>query len=218
MYRIFIVFLTGLLLFDASGARAEAYSFVDEDGVVHFTNVPTDSRYKRVGPFKPKKSSGKRTPGASNKLAPLQHQLAKQYLEHIQEASTRFTIPIALLRAVMAVESNFNPKAVSSAGAMGLMQLMPQTASEMGVSDPYDPRQSILGGARYLRAMANQFSGDLQLTLAAYNAGHTNVNRYMDVPPFAETQEYVRRVLKLYAEYKDEDPAPPPAQSAPGGP
>jgi soluble lytic murein transglycosylase-like protein len=218
MFWISLILSVGLLFLGAPLARAETYSFVDEDGVVHFTNVPTDARYKRVGPFKPKRSSGKRAPFAGRKAGPIQHQLFKQYREHIQEASTRYSIPTTLIRAVMAVESNFNPKAVSSAGAMGLMQLMPQTASEMGVSDPYDPRQNILGGARYLRVMANQYSGDLVLTLAAYNAGHTHVSRYMDVPPFAETQDYVRRVLSLYAEYRDEDPASPPAASAPAAP
>ena len=124
--------------------------------------------------------------------------------DYIREASGRFNIPENLIRAVMAVESNFNPKAVSRVGAQGLMQLMPPTAAEMGVLDSFDPRQNILGGTRYLRTLANAFDGDLVLTLAAYNAGQNAVNRHMDIPPFAETQRYVRRVLKLYYYYKDQ--------------
>jgi len=121
---------------------------------------------------------------------------------NLQEASQRYNIPSFLIRAVMAVESNFRPDAISSAGAKGLMQLMPETAEEMGVSNIFDPRQNILGGTRYLRVLANTFNGDLVLTLAAYNAGHLAVVRHMDIPPFAETQRYVRRVLKLYYFYK----------------
>ncbi len=218
MIRIFLVLFSGWVALWATWARAETYSFVDDDGVVHFTNVPNDTRFKRVGPFKPKRSDKNRTAAASKKAGPIRHQLAAQYHDHIQEAAERYSIPVSLIRAVMAVESNFNPRAVSSAGAQGLMQLMPLTAQEMGVSDPYDPRQNILGGARYLRAMANQFSGDLVLTLAAYNAGHTHVNRYGDIPPFAETQNYVRRVLSLYWSYNDESPTASPAPSALGAP
>jgi soluble lytic murein transglycosylase-like protein len=141
-----------------------------------------------------------------------------KYDDYILEASQRFNIPTPLIRAVMAVESAFNPAAVSHAGAQGLMQLMPTTAQEMGVEEPFDPRQNILGGTRYLRVLANSFDGDLVLTLAAYNAGHQAVFRHMDIPPFAETQQYVRHVLQLYFHYKKQvKAAAPVAPTAPDG-
>ncbi len=102
----------------------------------------------------------------------------------------------------MRVESDFNSQVVSRAGAMGLMQLMPKTARSMGVSDPFDARQNILGGARYLRILANRFKGDLVLTVAAYNAGEGAVQKHNGIPPYKETQRYVRRVLKHYYAYR----------------
>jgi hypothetical protein len=189
-------------------AKAEVYTFTDEEGVVHFTNVPTDPRYRKMGSGE---SSGKKKQAGNSvnrqMLAPVN---VNVYDEYIQEASRRFNIPEALIRAVMGVESNFNPTAVSSAGAQGLMQLMPKTAEEMGVDDPFNPRQCVLGGTRYLRLLANTFDGDLVLTLAAYNAGHRAVFQHMDIPPFAETQQYVRKVLQLYYHYKRQATQVPP--------
>jgi soluble lytic murein transglycosylase-like protein len=125
----------------------------------------------------------------------------------IDEAAHLYELPESFIRAIMHVESNFNPTVVSRAGAMGLMQLMPQTAQSMGVSDPFDVRQNILGGARYLRILANRFKGDLVLTVAAYNAGEGAVEKYDGIPPYKETQRYVRRVLKHYYTYRG-DSAP----------
>jgi soluble lytic murein transglycosylase-like protein len=204
----FILLFLGMTGFSA---RAEVYSFVDEEGVVHYTNVPTDSRYKRLdSDLKPAKNKSTGKPKASKAAPARPYHPAKvtAYDEYIREASQRFNIPEPLIRAVMAAESAFNPKAVSPAGAQGLMQLMPGTAGEMGVDDPFDPRQSILGGTRYLRFLANAFDGNMVLTLAGYNAGHQAVFRHMDIPPFAETQTYVRRVLELYYHYKREAQAP----------
>jgi soluble lytic murein transglycosylase-like protein len=106
------------------------------------------------------------------------------------------------LRAVMHVESDYDPNVVSVDGAMGLMQLMPFTAQKMGVLDPFDPRQNILGGARFLRILANQWNGDLVLTVASYNAGSGAVERYNGVPPYGETRRYVNRVLTRYYGYR----------------
>jgi soluble lytic murein transglycosylase-like protein len=119
----------------------------------------------------------------------------------IREAARVYQLPEAFIRAVMRVESDFDPNVVSRVGAMGLMQLMPGTAANMGVRDPFDPRENILGGVRYLRVLANGFNGDLVLTIAAYNAGEGAVVRHRGVPPYEETQRYVQRVLGWYYHY-----------------
>lgn len=112
-----------------------------------------------------------------------------------EEASKEYNIPVNLLKAVAKAESNFRADAKSSCGALGIMQLMPGTASSLGVSDPFDPQQNIMGGAKYLSGLLDQFDGDPSLALAAYNAGSGNVRKYNGIPPFAETQNYVNKVL-----------------------
>jgi hypothetical protein len=114
---------------------------------------------------------------------------------HIAEIARRYRLSAPVLAAVIAVESEFNPRAVSRRGARGLMQLMPTTAARLGVRDPFDPRQNIDGGARYLRELMNRFSNDLPLALAAYNAGHRAVVAHGGVPPYPETRAFVTRVL-----------------------
>ncbi|MGB9599791.1 MAG: lytic transglycosylase domain-containing protein [Myxococcota bacterium] len=129
----------------------------------------------------------------------------KAYDSYIKEAAATFNLPEYLIRAVMAVESSYNPYAISPKGAEGLMQLMPHTAKDMEVKDSFDPRENIIGGARYLRFLANMFNGDLVLILAAYNAGHASVKKYGNkIPPFQETIDYVKKVSRLYLKYKEE--------------
>lgn len=118
----------------------------------------------------------------------------------IQEAATRYRLDPNLIRAVMRTESAFNPYAVSRVGAQGLMQLMPGLAASMGVTDPFDPRQNIMAGARYLRQLLDEHRGNVRLTLASYNAGPGNVKRYKGVPPFKETRNYVKKITELLAE------------------
>ncbi len=119
------------------------------------------------------------------------------YEELIKEAADVHKLDPALIRAVMRTESAFNPAAVSPVGAMGLMQLMPALAEEMGVTDPFDPRDNIMGGAKYLRQLLDAYEGNIRLTLASYNAGPGNVRRYRGVPPFKETRNYVRKITEL---------------------
>jgi soluble lytic murein transglycosylase-like protein len=119
------------------------------------------------------------------------------YDEFIREASTRYRVDATLIRSVMQTESAFDAMAVSPAGALGLMQLMPELAAELGVEDPLDPRQNIMGGVKYLRRLLDLHRGNVRLALASYNAGPTNVSQYHGVPPFPETQKYVKKVTKL---------------------
>jgi soluble lytic murein transglycosylase-like protein len=126
-----------------------------------------------------------------------------EYEAHLREAAERYNLPYALLAAVMLVESNSDPRAVSHKGAIGLMQLMPRTSQEMYVADALDPKANIEGGARYLRVLANRYQGDLTKTLAAYNAGPEAVRKAGEqVPNYPETREYVRRVLEHYNRLK----------------
>lgn len=194
--RPFLAFALVLTL--AAPAAADIYECRGPDGSVEFTNVSrgrgcrlavreSDTRARARGAAMPQRRRGTATPDRYNR-----------YDGYIREAAALYQLPEAFLRAVMKVESDFVFDVVSHAGAQGLMQLMPRTAAAMGVRDPFDPRQNVLGGARYLRILANLFGGDLVLTVAAYNAGEGAVMRHRGVPPYAETQRYVRRVLGHY--------------------
>ncbi len=192
----------------ARPARAgELYSFVDAEGVMHFTNAPTDGRFKAVrrtsevggGVYRAPARAG--APAGKPSAPPAQR--AEPYTGHISTAADKYKLPRELILAVIAVESNFDPRALSDKGAMGLMQLMPGTARDLFVEDAWDPAQNIEGGARYLRLLANQYAGDMVKTLAAYNAGPDAVRRDGEaVPNIPETKEYVRKVVALYKAYK----------------
>jgi soluble lytic murein transglycosylase-like protein len=166
---------------------------VGADGVLEFSNKKGRAKSK-AKPSSNARAVMPRTVSASQRSS---------YDGFIAEAAGLYHLPEALIRAVMKVESNFDPRAVSPANAHGLMQLIPATAERMMVSDILDPRQNILGGSRYLRVLANTFNGDLQLTLAGYNAGEGAVARYGGIPPYAETQAYVVKVLEYYHVYSE---------------
>lgn len=178
----------------APEARADIYRFVDKDGVIHFSNVKKRGKVVARGQKRASRSEQVRAARVDRDPA--------LYDAYIREAASLYQIPEALVRAVIRVESNFDPNAISHANARGLMQLIPATAERMLVSDPFDARQNVLGGTRYLRVLANLFNGNLQLTLAAYNAGENAVIRYRGIPPYAETQNYVTKVLQFYNLYR----------------
>jgi soluble lytic murein transglycosylase-like protein len=186
----------------------DLYSYVDSDGVVHYSNAPSDAKYRRVGRMKTTRDGvheitiGPR--GAKPASSGVPKAISKRdYDQHIAAAAKRYQLPEALLRAVMVAESNANAAARSHKGAMGLMQLMPGTAKDMFVADAWDPAQNIEGGARYLRILANQYDGDVEKTLAAYNAGPEAVRRAGGIPNIQETREYVRKVVELYELFRN---------------
>lgn len=180
-----------IIIFSASGAFADIYRYIDENGVMHFTNAPTSSN-----------QDFKLFLRESRKSLPSWY-YSEKYDDVITQASERFGVSFSLLKAIIKAESDFDPQAVSKKGAMGLMQIMPQNFKLLGLKDPFDPTQNIHAGARYFKQLYDRFDGKLALTLAAYNAGPKAVDRYKTIPPFEETEEYVRRVLKYYYNYKN---------------
>ncbi len=171
----------------AAPAGAEVFRFVGADGTVHFTNAPTDPRYRREGLV---------TRATLRVVQPVR--AVPLYAREIGQAAERYGVPEPLIRAVIRIESGYNPRAVSRRGARGLMQLMPETAAFLGVRDSFDPRENIEGGVRHLRGLMDRFGYDLPLALAAYNAGEQAVMAFSGIPPYPETREYVSRVLGLY--------------------
>jgi len=182
-----------VLCLTSSLAHADIYRYTDADGVIHFSNVT------KRGQLVQRHAQAR---GARSVRAAAPERSPAHYDPYIREAARLYQIPEALVRAVIRVESNFDPRAVSHANAQGLMQLIPATAERMLVSDPFDARQHVLGGTRYLRVLANLFNGNLQLTLAAYNAGEGAVIRYRGIPPYEETQSYVTKVMQFYNLYR----------------
>ena len=191
--------LAALLLLSAFGpagdaqARDTLYRYVDARGVIHFSNVPPNDLYRAVEPRTRGLQRSKRSqPPRETRYDPI-----------IVSAAREQGVEPALVKAVIAAESNFNPLAVSKKGAQGLMQLMPRTAESLGVDDAFEPRDNVGGGTRYLRVMLDRY-GDVSRALAAYNAGPKAVDRYRGIPPYRETRDYVARVLTYYRGYHGE--------------
>ena len=184
-------------------AGADIYKFTDADGVVHFATSPGGDKRFRVYIH----GNGPDRPGAAPGVVPVppsDHDVARytRYADWIHQAATLYQIPEQLVRAIIRCESDYDPRAVSVSGARGLMQLMPDTATLMQVRDIDDPRENIFGGVRLLRILANEFNGDLELTIAAYNAGDGSVIRFGGIPPFEQTRNYVVSVTKFYRRYR----------------
>lgn len=195
----------------APRVQAEIYVYVDKDGISHYTNTPTDSRYKpvRLESINPNRSaptvSARKTWQQGRRLSP---QNPAAYEQHIRKAALSHMIDPLLIKAIIRAESNFDPNAVSTKGAQGLMQLMPGTAKRMRVRNAFDPMQNIAGGTRYLRDLLDSYDGNLTLSLAAYNAGPGNVAKNGPLPKIPETREYVRRVIGHYRSYQQSAAAP----------
>jgi soluble lytic murein transglycosylase-like protein len=170
----------------AASASDSALRLVDGDGVVHLTNVPADPRYRGL--------RGASGTGAGWLTLPARSWT--RYAADVQEIAREHGVSPALIEAVVRTESGFDPSAVSPKGAGGLMQLMPKTASALGVVDRFDPRENIRGGVRHLRYLLERYQGGVVLALAAYNAGEGAVDAHRGVPPYPETQQYVQRVLR----------------------
>ena len=207
--RTFLTCVAMLTALPYHSAHADIYKYTDENGVVHFTNVNVvkGKKYQRV------QSESGRIPSSAKPASPPVSRPAESavsstnisstnipsaYLERINSACDRHGVDPALVHALVKVESDYNPLALSRKGAMGLMQLMPQTALDMNVRDTFDPNENIDGGVKYLRYLLDRYEGNLSLALAAYNSGETAVKRWGTVPPFKETQEYVQKIMKLY--------------------
>ena len=179
-----MLFATAIL--PVSSGYCDIYTYVDKNGVRHFTNVPNLNSVQ-YNVYIKESSAHQSDPSSSTR-----------YDHLIAEASRRYGVNESLLKAIIKAESGFNPRAVSKKGDKGLMQLMPENIRAFRLTDPFDPRENIMGGTRYFKRMINRYGGELSLAIAAYNAGPEKVDQYRGVPPYKETENFVKRVLKYY--------------------
>jgi hypothetical protein len=202
MLRISVMLFS--LFFITSAAAADIFKYVDEEGVICYTDAPFGKKTQKVLADKNKKVSADQNKTGKSPA------VKTDYSHYVQKAAQKYEIEPDLIHAVIRTESNGNCRAVSKKGAMGLMQLMPSTASDMNVGNPFNPEENIDGGTRYLRYLLEKFNGNLTLAVAAYNSGPKTVERYGNVPPISETRQYVNKVFSLYngkRSYAVSDPA-----------
>lgn len=201
---IFLLFCAAIAL-ASRPAAADLYAYTDAAGVLQITNRPRGDHRYRIFVKSPRSTPRDVIPSAPSDRSP---DRATRYAPLIHEAAEAYDVSEHLIRAVIACESDYDPHAVSPAGAAGLMQLMPETARSLDVRDVFDPRDAIFGGTRYLRLLSDRFEGDLPRVVAAYNAGEGAVERYAGIPPYEETRGYVARVLSLYERYRARGDSP----------
>ena len=185
-----------LLILAAISARADIYRYEDDEGIVHFTDAPTDRRFKIFMRDLKKDKQLRRKLQLASSVNPA------EYEQIISSCATKYGVNACLIKAVIHAESGYNPNAVSRKGASGLMQLMPGTARSLKVSNSFDPKDNVEGGVKYLRFLLDTFRGDVSLAVAAYNAGLNKVARYGGIPPYNETRTYVNRVLSYMQSYQ----------------
>jgi soluble lytic murein transglycosylase len=173
-----------------SSVHADIYMYIDDNGVMRFTNSPTSNQHEYKVYIKERTSISTR------------FHATDKYDKLILNAYKEFNVDPPLLKAMIKAESDFDPRAISRKGAMGLMQIMPENFEMLNLENPFDPWQNIRAGAQYFKKLYKRFNGKLALSLAAYNAGPTAVDRYKNIPPYQETEEYVRRVLRYYRTFK----------------
>jgi soluble lytic murein transglycosylase len=181
-----------------SDSRAEIFRYLAPDGSVHYSNVPVEKGYR---PYTI------RSDVAFSRLRSMSHRDRSRFYGMIDDTALKYRLDPALVRAVVRAESDYDPKAVSSAGAQGLMQLMPGTAQDLSVQNPFDPEENVRGGVQYLRYLLDRFNGDTALALAAYHAGEQTVDRHNGIPPIEATKTYVKRVLNFHKGYRRTMPA-----------
>lgn len=191
-----LFFVTCILHFSCRSAAADIYRYEDEEGIVHFTDAPTDKRFKFFMRDLKKDRQLRTMLKYSSKVNPAEYETI------IKTSAARYGINPSLIKAVIHAESGYDPNAVSRKGASGLMQLMPGTAKTLKVSNSFDPKDNVEGGVKYLKFLLDTFKGDVSLALAAYNAGLSNVAKYGGIPPYAETRTYVNKVLSYMQTYQ----------------
>lgn len=199
------------LLFFATISYSDIFRYTDENGVTCYTDAPLGKKTEKVMKTDIRKT---KTEKKSTAAAPA---LFEDYTSYVEKAASKYAIEPELIHAVIKTESNGNQRAVSKKGAVGLMQLMPSTATDMAVLNPFNPEENIEGGVKYLKYLLERFNGDLTLALAAYNAGPKVVEKYGNVPPISETREYVKKILALY-NGKKYYPSSPKQEASVAGP
>jgi hypothetical protein len=203
--KTILIFTFAVLIFtlcQPRGALADIFQFTDANGVMHFSNVSVGNakKYRKLKSAGRSKQHNMSAPGDTR---PARKSISSSndpnaYVDIINSACDRHGVDPALVHAVVKVESDFNPYALSRKGAMGLMQLMPQTAIDMNVGNSFNPHDNIYAGVKYLRYLIDRYEGNLSLALAAYNSGETAVKKWGTIPPYRETQDYVQRIMRIY--------------------
>lgn len=188
---VLIIFALAFLISTTPTAYADIYMYIDDDGVMHFTNAPTESDRDYKVYIREKRSNS------------VTFYSTDKYDDLISNACEIYGVDSRLVKAIIKAESDFNPRAVSKKGAVGLMQIMPENFQLLDIQNPFDPKENIMGGTRYFKYLYDRFEGKLTLSLAAYNAGPTTVDNYnKTIPPYRETEQYVQRVLQYYRNFK----------------